>query len=279
MSIIPWRNSVSQTVGVEKLASIDKFLKNTRSPQMAPIDIFYTSLKEILSLANNTAYFNSHELTACNLVLSLIALTENFFRNLFNETLKICPSSQKVSCTNSINLGSAIWHNKTNLHRAAFEHFSFADMKKINSSFKSYLDIDAKSLSAILVEFDKVCELRHAIVHSDRFLAGKNALYLEVNRTDEEIRVFIGNAEFQNIASICNNLVVSSNHLVYVELCKRWAIDWRKSPSWTPANEEELFNKIWATYYSKIDAKNRTIPEKLTKKKCMKNIKKEYGLT
>ncbi len=166
------------------------------------------------------------------------------------------------------------------LRGGAFEHISLASADNINNTAKKFIGIDLKSngLGTILGEFDKICEMRHGIVHSGNVLAGKNGIKLKLQSTNDITKIDIGFAEFQEVMSICNALVVDSNKLLFVEISKRWATSWRNTPGWNNSEASLKFKKIWSVFYSDRDQQNGTIPENMTWIKCRNQIMREFNI-
>jgi hypothetical protein len=274
-----WRDSVSQTVGVDRITDISSYVKPERSIDMSPIDVFYEQTKAIMYAATPDV-IAANDWMGSLYVIAIVSCTENYFRQIFSKILKICTDSQKYAANNSINLGSVIWHPKNEVERGAFEHLSLASADSVNKTSKKFIGIDLtkKGLQSILDEFDKVCELRHGIVHSDRIMAGKNGMKLKLSRTEDVCRIDIKYAQLQEISAVCTTLVVSLNKILFEEISRRWATSWRNSPSWTPSEETVCFKNIWSSFHSVIDKANGTTPLKCTWVKCRNLVKKEFNI-
>jgi len=177
-------------------------------------------------------------------------------------------------------LGSVIWHPSNEIERGAFEHISLASADNINSTAKKFIGIDLKSngLGTILEEFDKICELRHGIVHSGMVVAGKNGIKLKLQSTNDITKIDIDFDQFQEIMSICNALAVDSNKLFFAELAKRWATSWRNTPSWDSSEASLKFKSIWMVFFSPRDQQNGTIPENMTWIKCRNQVMREFNI-
>ena len=275
-----WRNSITQSCAPERIDNINSYINVRNAISQSPIDIFYRSIKDIL-IAAAPSFFDQHSSIGPLLLVGIVSATENYFRDILSRVIQICPIAQSSSAAKSINLGSVIWHSGRNLERGTFEHISLAGAESINTTCKQYLkfDLDKKGLTfAILEEYDKVCELRHSIVHSGAIIAGKNAIKLGISPCCNTVTIKVGFDQLQECASICNTLVVSFNNDIFDTLCKRWAIDWRKQASWNPLKENEVFNKIWKACFSKTDNSNGAITERLSMVKCRNKVKEEFGL-
>lgn len=278
--MLNWRSSVNQVVGSERIRDISKYIKYENSSQKSCIDLFYEETQSIMSIATPQLISTTEGLGAF-LAVAIVSCTENYFRNAFYRILKLCPQAQSLASSNSINLGSVIWHPSDLVERGAFEHISLASSDSIIQTARKYVGLTIRqntSVNSILEEFDKVCELRHGIVHSGRVLAGKNAIKLQIPPSTQITKVYIDYANLQEISSVCTTLVVTFNTLLFTEMCERWATSWRRSSFWNPANETVIFKNVWDTFYSVIDAQNGLISANLTYIRCRNKIKKEYNL-
>ena len=274
-----WRNCISQNVGSERINDLNDYVSVSVVSDKSPIDQFYGEMQNILILFPHQAWGQNTWVGALSSI-AIISSIENYFRQTFSQILKICVDSQKKAANNNINLGSVIWHPSNEIERGAFEHISLASAENINNTSKKYIGIDLMSngLGTILDEFDKVCELRHGIVHSAMVVAGKNGIKLKLQSTNDVTKIDIGFAEFQEIMAICNALVVDSNKLFFAELAKRWATSWRSTPSWDNSEASLKFKAIWSVFYSHRDQQNGTISENMTWIKCRNQIMREYNI-
>ena len=150
----------------------------------------------------------------------------------------------------------------------------------IKTTSKKYIkvDLDIPELKAALENFDNICELRHGIVHSGRIIAGKNAIKLGIDSSRDKSCIVIKYSELQDILSICSSLVGSVNTYLFERLCLRWAIEWRRLPSWRPQDEHSKFKKIWELMHSTVDESQEMIPTNITMRKCKNLVKSTYGL-
>lgn len=269
---------ICQSAGHEVLGDINQYLSLTPIPSKSAIDIFYEESRAVL--LSTPAVFDANGWIGALNLISIVSLTENYFRTILGQMLKLCPICKKNAADNNINFGSVLWHPEHTVERGAFEHVSFSESKKILEIARKYVGVDlsGSDLIPILKEFSKVCELRHGVVHSAKYLAGKNALLLDVQSSDSLVSISVGYAQLQNAASVCTTLVVSFNHLMFETLCKRWAVDWRVGGLLTPITENELLKQIWFMFFSRIDHDENNIDEPGTWIRCRNLIKAEFNL-
>lgn len=274
-----WRNCISQSVGSERISDVNEYVSISSASQKSPIDEFYNELKDILTLFPHNVW-GHNSWTGSLASIAIISSVENYYRQVFSRILKICVDSKKNAANNSVNLGSVIWHPLNEVERGAFEHISLASSENINNTSKKYIGIDLRKsgLKIILEEFDKICELRHGIVHSGNVVAGKNGIKLQLESNSNITKVNIGFDQFQKVMSVCNALVVDSNQIFFEEIIRRWATSWRNAPGWDSSEESSKFKEIWQTFFSRRDLENGTIPENMTWVKCKNRVVREFNI-
>lgn len=261
-----WRKSVNQTVGSARINAISDYLGPAGGAAMSAIDTFYSANREILNVGTPT-FLAAHPNIGPLLLVGVVSATENFFRDIFAGIINICPVAKSAAADQTMKIGSVLWHGKENLERGAFEHTSFADSGNIISNSHKFIGYQMKK-TAIFEEFEKVCQLRHAIVHSGANLAGQNAIRLQLSPTLGGVRVNIGFAELQESANICTTLVTTVNQDLFAQISKRWAVDWPKLPFWDIRYDHNYFKKVWQCFFSEIDATSGAITAPMSLMKC-----------
>lgn len=274
-----WKNSVCQPSGVERITDLNNYISRISIPNDSPIDQFYHETRSILSFATPVNINSSNTLGALSAV-GIISCCENYFRQIFSAILGLCVDAQKKAALQTVNMGSVIWHPNSEIARGAFEHTSLASSENIFKASDKYLGINFKSLGleAIFKEFDKICELRHGIVHSNRVLAGKNGIKLQLPSSDDLTQISIGFGELQEIVAVCQAMIISTNATLFSVMCERWAKSWRLNPAWEASKEGEKFKQIWLLFHSVTDANNSTITENISWIKCKNEVKKEFNI-
>lgn len=276
--MMDWSRLISQEVGQESISDLSTFFTEVEPPGVSAIDTFYSDSREILSQVSRDT--DKMKWNGSMAIVALVSITENYFRSILVGVLRDCIVAQKHASKSTIGFGSAVWHKQGGIERGAFENTSFSEKIKIYEATRKYIGVELKGtdLDPIINEYGKVCELRHGIVHSSRYLAGKNALVLDIPSSSKHLLISIGYSEVQQVASICTTLIVSYNRHLFKCLCKRWAIDWR-TEQWDKQKEDQTFKKIWNAFYSTEDKDNGSIPESGTWVKCRNRVKKEYQIT
>jgi hypothetical protein len=274
-----WSTSVNEQLGSTGIADISYYVEPLAKKTPSPIDVYYESLQALLS-AGNAATLSSNPILGSLIVIGIVSATEDYFRAVFSRILKICPSARKRASDQSINFGSVLWLSQGEVERGALERTPLSDPDAIKRIARSFVAFDIPGPLAVhLNYFEQICELRHCIVHSAGHIQGKNAISLELPQATDRLRVKVGYSGVQEIASICAGMVRSFNTELFKAMAHRWAIDWRKSPSWDKNNEDHLFQQIWTIFASKSDRSRSAVTPRYGMSICKKRIKQEYGLT
>lgn len=275
-----WRDAPNLQIGSLAPLSVTAYVERIYPINAPPIDLFISGRHELLTVARGLDGTTCAKVGPLMLV-GIISESENYLREVISRILSICPISRKAAASKSLSYGSVFWAGARTTGRAIFDHQSLADRKSIKDalSLVGYTIRDGSPLEAPLNEFDKLCELRHAIVHTSRIISGKNATALELAPCSDGFQVAVDSAKLEDAALVASSFVYTVNSELFAHLSKRWAIEWRRSPSWIPSNENRLFGQIWSTLVSKSEPFVNSNGVKLTPAKVRKMIKDEFRLT
>jgi hypothetical protein len=269
-----WKESVSATATTASTLNIADYTSESTENESA-IDLFYGGRIQLLN-AVEPSWAQNHPAVVALVLVGLISQTENYFRNIISGVIKICPLAKSQSATKPVNLATA-WHGSTSIEKGAFENISFSSSETISKTLKSIIGYEIKGSSQIkapLLEFDKLCELRHAVVHSGGLLAGKNAVRLQLPNSKKASGVRLGYPELQESAEVCTALVCSSNLELFSHMSARWLHDWPRTTTYDGTNLNGAFNNIWKLFHSKTDSGNNSIRYPLSPTKARNQIVK-----
>lgn len=279
--MINWKDCVNKPAGNERVQDIQSYLINDMSDYKAPIDAFYAEVKKIVMYSSDIQMLEENEFLGPLLYVGIISKTENYIREVLAECIKMCPICKSKTANRSVSLGSMMWQKSGEFEKGIFENVSFSDKSAIEKELRNCLDVDIKKnelLNEVLDEFDKLCQMRHAIVHSSRVLAGKNAIQLNIPPADKKVSIKVGYAQLQECASICTACVMTFNLKLFEVMGQRWAVNWRRlADFWDAEKEDEYFSRIWDVFSSEADRRESDLAE-MTKAECIKAIKREYQL-
>lgn len=279
--MINWKDCVNKSAGNERIQNIQSYLTKEIISYKAPIDKFYAEVKKIIIYSSDIRMLEENDFLGPLLYVGIISRTENYIREILAECIKFCPICKSETANRNVSLGSIMWQKNGEFENGIFENISFSDSSAIKKELKNCLRVDINKndlLNEILDEFDKLCQMRHAIVHSSRVLAGKNAIQLNIPPSNEKLSIRVGYAQLQECASICTACVMAFNLKLFKVMGHRWAVDWRHLTNfWDTEKEDEYFSRIWDVFSSKIDRHDSDLAE-MTKAGCINAIKREYQL-
>lgn len=245
------RDFVNRSPTTPSLGNISSYV--VEFTEQSPIDDFISARTELLRLANSDAMRSSQRLGQVAFI-GFVSAFENYCRGVLCGCLNLCPNSQGKASEKNINLGGAIWHGGTgSLNRSAFELKSFADCTELKKTFWDYVGFELSDdiFSSVLSDFEKLMQFRHAVVHSDGVLPGRNAVKLEILRSNRPLRVVFDYDRLQSSALALSSLIELINRELFYEFCRRWAIDWRRRADWQPAKSADTLKKISMLFDSK----------------------------
>lgn len=276
-----WRNAVCMMTGRALCPDVNTLVSPLNGPSKSPIDDFYASTSATLTRIDPNFLTTYGEDIAGLLFVGLISSTENYFRDILGFILGVCPIAQSHSSDEKIQLGSLLWAEDQLQNRAAFEFLPFSSAENVRKAVTKFCKHTIKSkgtFDLMLEEYDKLCELRHAVVHSAHIVAGKNALKLNLRRSSQALKVRIRYPDLQASGSVCTALVQAANNELFEAMVTRWGRDWRNLPSWEPSKEGVLLNRLYAGFLSVRDQQNNSISNGLTKRSLKNRIKTEFNL-
>lgn len=246
---------------------------------VSPIDIYRKGVRDILQYGQPQV-LEDVDFLGRLLVLGIVSAAEGYVRGVLSTCMELCPVSRSTAASKSINLGGLLWHGKAGFSRSVFEHASFTSKDELTKACRDYVgcNLDDATFKSLLVEYEKVCQLRHGIVHGDGFLPGRNAVQLDIPRFAKPVRITIRFAQLQEVAAVVNTLVFTLNRHLFVEMCKRWAVEWRRRNDWEPAAEAASFGKIWSTFHSVDENRGRRGKSKIKRSNCMAEVRTSYGI-
>ncbi|WP_225137377.1 hypothetical protein [Pseudomonas putida] len=273
-----WKKSVSASATTTSIRDISNYVQGSYTPS-SPIDGFYEGRNQLLT-AITPDFANAHPSVPPLILVGLISLVENYFREILAGIIIQCPKAKEKSASKPLNLATA-WIGYGELEKGAFENTSFSDADTIKKNLTTLIGYSISNTSQVLTpleEFNKLCELRHAIVHSAGLLAGKNAVQLQLPSSKNSVKISVGFSELQEAAEICTSLVCAVNLELYIHISKRWLNEWPKIPAYKNKDFNVLFRDIWTLFYSNFDANNKLISDVLSPVKARNLIVKSRGV-
>lgn len=251
------------------------------------IDEYEEISKKLIVLAAK-ADEDNNKLQIRLLVLGLVSSCEYYIRRVLSETVLVCPLSRTSCLKQTVKYSAATYFSAHNIGLALTDDSVFSSAENIVNETKRLTGLninDSDSLKSALTEYQKVCIIRHATVHSYGFIGGKNFSELSLDTTDRS-EVALTFTSFQEIADVCLNLVRAYNGQMWTSLLSRMiskeALTFNSSES-----DILLFAKSVSIFWSKIELNKfqntehlyrkisenlkQTPPEKIKKEKQKSN--------
>lgn len=201
-----------------------------------------------------------------NLVLlGFISAVESYLRSLTTRLVWIDPHVEKKVEDMKLSYGAARHHRSIELLAEAFlEDMTFISKEKIESLFRQILGLEKipERVQLMLREYERICQLRHCIVHRFGKLGTKNAINLGLKEHREllEKPIQITAAQLQDMALSLFMTVKTINNFVYDGVLKRQAklsTEW----TWDYAIDAARFRTYYEVFSTKLDAEPSEKPE------------------
>jgi hypothetical protein len=189
-----------------------------------------------------------------DLLLACTSAVENYFRAVLTRLMNVCPVSQVSSRTQMISLLAARSYDPVDLGLAVLDGGSLADGKEIKRKTQALLGIQIPSnsdLDAALQEFDKVCHLRHAAVHSRGVLGSRSQAELGLQSDGGPLRLALNFAQLQLVAAVCESAVRSYNRYIFRSIVERWIGSGHISGDWTLDGPH--YGQVFDVCYCRVD--------------------------
>jgi len=197
------------------------------------------------------------------ILLGHISAVESYFRAIFRKLVIIDQETQRLCYEKSLHYGAVLVHEKHSLPDALLEFISFSSKANIESTLKEFFGTKGNlpaGLANSLEEFNKICQLRHSIIHKFGTLGANNLKHDLMNLTNY-INKPIKNdfSSIQDISLICKNVVLELNQLIWQTSMIRLIADyqsnkWRKrltTPfSWKWSTDKKLFKSYFDLFFS-----------------------------
>lgn len=276
-----WKNSVNMPHVALSPQDPSLFVNGITLSANSPIDNFYKTTSEINSKCTPDFFSINGNVISALMLVGLISATENYFREILGEILSVCPISRNKSAEQKIQLGSLLWGDRSVHNKTAFEFMAFSNSKNIIDTFNNFLDHKVAQhgqWKSGLNEFDKLCELRHAIVHSDNLIAGKNAIKLNLRKSTTSLQIKVDYPNLQNASLVCTSMVQAANNELFEMMVTRWAQSWRQHGCPPEQYSDKALLAIRKIFISSRDRKNKAIVNKKTKNNFIISVKSDFNL-
>lgn len=192
---------------------------STSSPKSSPIDAFYeahaglTRLSSLLSPGGTLAP-DLIQLLGGQILLGYVSATELYLRQAIAAAVRVCPVTRRRNKDQMIPFGALDYYPANALEDSLTERTSFSEPGTIAKQLNGRLNIlvaNKSSLERSISDFERVCQLRHSLIHSHGVMNSTNAgLFLDSGSTGSR-ETAVDAAATQYVASLTMNLVRDVN--------------------------------------------------------------------
>lgn len=195
----------------------------------SPIDAFYESQTLLVraAAAIDSAGWDSDVtgLVAGQLFLGYVSATELYLRQTVATLVAICPVTRRLNGDQALSFGAIDFYDRNDLAMALTEQVSFTEAGKIGNQLKMRLGIDVQgktSLERAIADFETVCQLRHALVHSHGRMNSRNASQFLTTAKAKDSQTRFDIKTLDDAASVSVNLVREVNLEVLRHVVWTW---------------------------------------------------------
>lgn len=222
------------------------------------IDIYIENCKEINKLWAGSMSV-SPEFSRL-LLLGYVSAVEGYFRSVISSIINTDQKAQADAHSYTVPFGAVLYQNKKSLAEALLEGISFASEEAIRKSLTKFLTVEKipENLKALLLEFEKICHMRHCCVHRFGKLGTQNgiALGLEMHSQALEKPLALGKDALAEIASWLMSFVKAINNFMFQTLLDRSCSEknpYRIAWKWMYSRDCIKFLRLYNLFASKKD--------------------------
>lgn len=253
------RVSTAPTV-VIPVDTISLFNRSAIDSNLSPIDNFIEKIRSLniisLRVSLDTTLDIELKETQNNLVLlGYTSAVESYIREIMRKLILLDKFCMNCNHDMPLTFGAVLGHKSDKLPEALLEGASFASKKNIIESIKKHLGLvvnQENELITTLEEFEKVCHLRHCIIHRYGKLGSNNAIHLGLDTHKEffEKPIKLDMPSIQLISGCCENTVIVINQLLFKLILERTSDKKNCIWNWDLRKDKTLFIKYFNLFNS-----------------------------
>lgn len=185
-----------------------------------------------------------------NLVfLGYMSAVESYFRCLTRQLIWADDFTAEKVHDLKVSFGAARHADPKLLPEVLMEDMTFITLDSVKGLLNTVLGVGIGGVSDVIAEYDKICQLRHCIVHRFGRLGSKNAakLGLATHKTLFERRIKISSSQLEELAFSLLNFVRALNNHIYANVMERSAAgstEWQ----WDAELDSEFFNRLYSVF-------------------------------
>lgn len=252
----------STATSINQLDTLSCFDQGHTESNKSPIDscfekiinlnLIYVKFTSIVGLSQGTID------TQNNLILlGYISAVESYLREIIRKLIIIDKASRISSEVQQLNYGAAINYIPDMLPEALLEKCSYASKDNIIESFKTFLGLKGNSPNELintLNEFEKICHLRHCVVHRFGKLGSSNAIKFGLDKHSKclEKPLKLDSNKLFTINQVCENTVLVINDYLFKKILQRTVDPEFQKWTWDLRKDKKEFSKYFELFISNI---------------------------
>jgi len=204
------------------------------------------------------------------LLLGYVSAVESFFRTVLRAIINTDAKAQSDAHSYVVPFGAVLYHDKSTVAEALLEGYSFAGEKDVRMAFTKFLDVPnvSESIKRLLVEYEKVCQLRHCCVHRFGKLGTQNGIVLGLEQHSGALEkpLTLDMQMLQEIVWWLMSFAKTMNNYMFKTLLERsvseknpYRIAWR----WSYSKDRARFERLYKLFHTSKDANPSPSAEEL----------------
>jgi hypothetical protein len=189
----------------------------------SPIDDFYEYISLLIPIGTIDQLAANNALGRA-LLLGIVSGTELYFRSILSTLINVCPVARNHASSQQLSLG-AVDYYRLHLGFGLLENVSIAGSGEIYKQTRRITGIElpkGSSVQQAVLEFEKLCELRHAATHSRGDLGHQNVRDLGLEHRGKRFALQVNLQGLHEATGVCQNLVRAYNRFLYRQTIERW---------------------------------------------------------
>jgi len=232
------------------------------------IDAFIENCKEINKLWAASAVISPE--FGRLLLLGYVSAVESFFRTVLRSIINTDAKAQSDAHSYVVPFGAVLYHSKNTVAEALLEGYSFASEKDVRTAFAKFLDVSnvSETIKTLLVEYEKVCQLRHCCVHRFGKLGTQNGIVLGLEQHSDALEkpLSLDKQMLGDIAWWLMSFAKAMNNYMFKTLLERSVSE--KNPykvawSWSYSKDRAKFERLYKLFRTSKDTNPSPSAEEL----------------
>jgi hypothetical protein len=204
------------------------------------------------------------------LLLGYVSAVESFFRTILRSIINTDAKAQSDAHSYVVPFGAVLYHNKDTVAEALLEGYSFASEKDVKAAFAKFLDVSnvSETIKTLLVEYEKVCQLRHCCVHRFGKLGTQNGIVLGLEQHSGALEkpLSLDMQMLGDIAWWLMSFAKAMNNYMFKTLLERSVSEknpYRVKWTWSYSKDRAKFERLYKLFHTSKDASPSPSAEEL----------------